>query len=301
MATIASTPKRYDGEALKAQRARRTNARRLRHLLLHVLLIGLLFVMLYPVIWMVLSSLRPQEEIFAGLGILPRTWTLQNYVAGWNFFGNVSFATFYMNSFVICLLSMIGNVTAACLAGYAFARLKFRWKSFWFALMLGSIMLPIHAQLIPQYIAFVRLGWVNTILPLVVPKFLATDAFFIFLMVQFIRTLPRELDDAARLDGCGHFGIFGRVVIPLAIPALGTVALFTFIYTWNDFLGPLLYLSRSEQWTVAQGLAGFLDATGQSSFGSLFAMSALSLTPIVGFFLAAQKLLVEGIATSGLK
>jgi multiple sugar transport system permease protein len=119
--------------------------------------------------------------------------------------------------------------------------------------------------------------------------------------VQFIRTLPRELDDAARMDGCGHLGIFRRIVLPLSIPALGTTALFTFISTWNDFLGPLLYLVRPETWTVAQGLNGFLDATGESAYGPLFAMATLSLAPIVGFFLVAQRLLIEGIATSGLK
>jgi pectin-derived oligosaccharide transport system permease protein len=135
----------------------------------------------------------------------------------------------------------------------------------------------------------------------VVPKWLGTEAFFIFLMVQFIRTLPRELDDAARIDGCGHWRTFLRIIMPLALPALGTTALFTFINTWNDFLGPLLYLNRPELWTVSLGLNSFLDVTGESAYGSLFAMSTLALAPIVGFFLGAQKLLIEGVATTGLK
>jgi len=278
---------------------RRSRSRVVVSIARHAGLLSLLLIMLYPLIWMVGASLRPDNQVFSTLGLWGNALTLDNYRAGWT--GQLNFSRYFLNSLTIASLAVIGNLVACSLAAYAFARLEFPGKRVMFALMLGTMLLPYHVTLVPQYVLFSELHWINTILPLVVPKYLATDAFFIFLMVQFIRTLPRELDDAARLDGCGHFGIFGRVVIPLAIPALGTVALFTFIYTWNDFLGPLLYLSRSEQWTVAQGLAGFLDATGQSSFGSLFAMSALSLTPIVGFFLAAQKLLVEGIATSGLK
>lgn len=274
----------------------------LRSFFAHAALIGLGLVMTYPVIWMVLSSLRPQAEIFAGLGIIPHTWTLQNYVAGWNFFGNITFATFYINSFIICGLSVIGNVTAACLAGYAFARLRFRWKAFWFTLMIGSIMLPIHAQLIPQYIAFVRLGWVNTILPLVVPKFLATDAFFIFLMVQFMRMLPRELEQAATVDGASYWQRFTRIILPLCLPAIVTTSIFTFINSYNDFLSQLIYLSGLDKMTVPLALRMFVDASGgESSFGGMFAMATLAIGPVLGFFLASQRYLVQGLATQGFK
>jgi multiple sugar transport system permease protein len=266
----------------------------------HAVLVAILLVILYPLLWMVGASFRPSNEAFATLSILPGSVTAENYVEGWSL-GNLNFSRFFLNSLVITVLAVIGNVVACSMAAYAFARLSFPFKKTMFALMLGTMLLPYHVTLVPQYVLFNELAWINTILPLVVPKFLATDAFFIFLMVQFIRTLPQELDDAARIDGCGHVGIFRRVILPLSIPALGTTALFTFISTWNDFLGPLLYLVRPETWTVAQGLNGFLDATGESAYGPLFAMATLSLAPIVGFFLAAQRLLVEGIATSGLK
>src|SRR5918997_371893 len=266
----------------------------------HLLLLVILFVILYPLLWMVGASFRPSNEAFSTIGLLPRNFTLDNYREGWNF-GSLNFSRFFLNSLVITVLCIIGNVVSCALAAYAFARLEFPLKRILFALMLGTMLLPYHVTLVPQYVLFNELAWINTILPLVVPKFLATDAFFIFLMVQFIRTLPHELDDAARMDGCGHIGIFRRIVLPLSIPALGTTALFTFIATWNDFLGPLLYLVRPETWTVAQGLNGFLDATGESAYGPLFAMATLSLAPIVGFFLVAQRLLIEGIATSGLK
>jgi len=175
-----------------------------------VLLVAVV-VALTPYVWMVLASFRPQGEIFADLGLIPTHWTLENYVTGWNFFGNVTFTTFFFNSFVICALAVVGNVLACSLAGYAFGRLEFRWKPFWFAIMIGSLMLPIHAQLIPQYIAFMKIGWVNTILPLVVPKFLATDAFYVFLMVQFMRTLPKELEQAAAVRDVAHHDADARL------------------------------------------------------------------------------------------
>ncbi len=303
MATIESTgPEAPPRTKRRGSKPRYGQLSRGRAVLAHIALISLGLVMIYPVIWMVLSSLRPQEEIFAGIGIIPRTWTVQNYVSGWNFFGNVTFATFFINSFIICGLSVVGNVTAACLAGYAFARLRFRWKAFWFALMIGSIMLPIHAQLIPQYIAFVRLGWVNTILPLVVPKFLATDAFFIFLMVQFMRTLPKELEQAATVDGASYWQRFTRIILPLCLPAIVTTSIFTFINTYNDFLSQLIYLSGLERLTVPLALRMFVDASGgESSFGGMFAMATLAIGPVLGFFLVSQRYLVRGVATQGFK
>jgi multiple sugar transport system permease protein len=303
MATIASTaPKRYDAEALRAQRERRANLKRFRHLLLHIVLLFLLFIMLYPVIWMVLSSFRPEEEIFAGKSFIPTTWTLQNYVTGWNLFGGKTFGDFFINSFVICILAVVGNLVACSMAAYAFARLNFKLKWLWFALMLGTIMLPIHVQLIPQYIFFFSIDWVNTILPLVVPKFLAHDAFFIFLMVQFMRSLPPELEQAAIVDGAGYWQRYWRIILPLSMPALVTTAVFTFINTYNDFFSQLIYLTDTDRMTVPVALRLFLDPSGgTSSFGGLFSMVLVSIGPVLGFFIASQRLLVRGIATTGFK
>jgi multiple sugar transport system permease protein len=192
-------------------------------------------------------------------------------------------------------------VIACTLTAYAFARLEFRGKKVFFGIMLGSIMLPAHALLIPQYVLFFHLDWVNTYLPLVVPKFLATDAFFIFLMVQFIRTIPRTLDEAAMIDGCGKVRIFSRIILPLTGPVLITTAIFTFIWTYNDFFAQLIYLSYPSSETVPVALRRFVDATGDSSYGQLLAMSVLSLVPTFIVFLLAQRRIVEGIATTGLK
>ena len=162
-------------------------------------------------------------------------------------------------------------------------------------------MLPYHALVVPQYILFRELGWINTFLPLVVPKFLATDSFFIFLLVQFIRTIPVELDDAAKLDGCSPLQLYWRIIMPLAVPALATTAIFTFIWTWGDFFTQLIFLNSQSIFTVPVALNAFIDSTGISAYGPLFAMSILSLLPIFGFFLAFQRLLIDGVATSGLK
>lgn len=299
MATIARS---YDSEALKEHRERRANVRRLRHFGLHVLLIGLLWIMLYPVIWMVFSSLRPEAEIFGDMGFIPTNWTLENYINGWTLFGNKTFGLFFINSFVICIFAILGNLIACSMAAYAFARLNFKLKWFWFAIMLGTIMLPIHVQLIPQYIFFLQIGWVNTILPLVVPKFLAHDAFFVFLMVQFMRSLPPELEQAAVVDGASYWQRYWRIILPLTMPALVTTAVFTFINTYNDFFSQLIYLTDIDRMTVPVALRLFLDPSGgQSSFGGLFAMVLVSIGPVLGFFLASQRLLTKGIATTGFK
>ncbi|WP_243740500.1 carbohydrate ABC transporter permease [Streptomyces sp. 8K308] len=271
-----------------------------KKLLTHALLIGFGLVMLYPLLWMVSSSFKPQELIFREPGLVPSEVTTENYTNGWDAL-QYPFSHYFLNSAIITAGSIVGNLVACSLAAYAFARLEFPLKRFWFALMLGSIMLPLHVTLVPQYILFSELDWINTFYPLIVPKFLATDAFFIFLMVQFIRTLPRELDEAAVIDGAGHWRIFSRIIIPLCTPALATTAIFTFIWTWNDFLSQLIFLTSPDMLTVPVALRNFLDSSGESSWGPMFAISVLSLGPIFGFFLAGQRYLVRGIATTGLR
>ena len=211
------------------------------------------------------------------------------------------FGAFFANSILVAGLSVIGNLFSCSLAAYAFARLEFKLKPLLFAIMLGTIMLPFQVVVVPQYILFQQIDWTNTYLPLVVPKFLAVDAFFIFLMVQFIRGLPRELDDAATVDGCGPIAVFWRIILPLMRPALAVTAVFTFIWTWNDFFGPLLYITDRDKYTVPIALNAFLDSTGASAWGPMFAMSLLSLLPLFIVFLVAQKQLVKGIATTGIK
>nr|WP_232846801.1 carbohydrate ABC transporter permease [Devosia beringensis] len=256
--------------------------------------------MLYPLLWLLAASVRPENEIFSSASIIPSSFSLDAYFRGWNGL-RTGFGVFFTNSFIISGLSVVGNVLACSMAAYAFARLEFKYKNFWFAMMLMTLMLPYQVTLIPQYVLFRQLGWVNTFLPLVVPKFLAADGFFIFLMVQFFRGLPKELDEAAQMDGCSPWRIYWKIIIPLSMPVLATAAIFTFIWTWDDFFGPLIYLSEMKSYTVMLGLRTFTDSTGESDFGGLFAMSVLSLVPIFLFFLFFQRLLIEGIATTGMK
>jgi multiple sugar transport system permease protein len=267
----------------------------------HMVLIAASICMLYPLLWMVGSSFKPATQIFSNPGALPTEFKLDNYFNGWTAL-RISFSTFYLNSFIVAGLAVVGNLMACSLAAFAFARLEFRFKKMWFALMLGTLMLPYHVTLVPQYILFLNLGWVNTFLPLVVPKFLAVDAFFIFLMVQFFRGIPREIDEAAIMDGCGPWRIYWRIMLPLSTPVLATAAIFSFIWTYDDFLGPLIYLNDMRSWTVPLALRAFVDASGgQSLYGELFAMSALSLVPVFIVFLAFQRLIIRGVALGALK
>jgi multiple sugar transport system permease protein len=274
--------------------------KRLTSIVSHVLLIGASILMLYPLLWMLSASFRPENEIFSSNSLIPSSISTHGYVSGW--FGlSRSFDTFFINSLTISLLCVVGNLAACSLTAFAFARLEFKGKNLWFALMLGTLMLPYQVTLIPQYVLFLNIGWVNTFLPLVVPKFLAADSFFIFLMVQFFRGIPRELDEAAMMDGCSPWRIYYKIMLPLSLPVLTTAGIFTFIFTWDDFFAPLIYLSDIRTYTVTIALRTFVDSTAESNWSGLFAMSILSLVPIFLLFLFFQRYLIEGIATTGMK
>ncbi|MET4782207.1 carbohydrate ABC transporter permease [Glaciihabitans sp. UYNi722] len=281
-----------------AERAALLRRQRLASIGKHVGLILLGLLMLYPVLWMVVSSLRPNGHIFGNPGLLLDTFATQNYTKGWNALAQ-PFGSYLLNSAIIVFGSIVGNVVTCSLAAYAFARLRFRFKRLSFAAMLVTMMLPIHVLIIPQYVLFAQLGWINTYLPLIVPKFLATDGFFIFLMVQFIRGIPKELDEAARIDGAGHLRIFVQLMLPLMTPALATTAIFTFIWTWNDFFGQLIYVTDPDKYTASVALRSFVDSQSQSDYGALFAMSVVTLLPVFLAFLFGQRFLLRGIATTG--
>ncbi|WP_191561154.1 carbohydrate ABC transporter permease [Metabacillus idriensis] len=276
-------------------------SRNVKGLLLHVGIIALGLLMLYPLIWMVISSFKENTDIFKDLSFWPTNFTFDNYIQGWAGLSGVSFGKFFINSLLVVTLSIIGNVLSCSMAAYAFARLDFDFKKVLFAVMLVTLMLPFHVTVIPQYIMFNQLEWINTYLPLTLPKFLATEGFFIFLMVQFMRSIPRELEEAAQMDGCGPVKMYWFLIMPLALPALITTTIFTFIWTWNDFFTQLLYLSDINLYTVAVGLRMFTDAMGESSWGALFAMSAFALLPLFIVFIFFQRYLIEGITTGGVK
>jgi multiple sugar transport system permease protein len=256
--------------------------------------------MLYPVAWLIMSSLKEGNTIFSDPSLIPHSITFQHYVKGWAGVGRIPFSTFFVNSLAVCLAVVALNMVSCSMASYAFARLNFKFKGIWFAAMMVTLMLPAHVTTIPRYINFKNMGLIDhpLYLALILPKLLATDAFFVFLLVQFMRGLPRDLDESARLDGCGRIGIFLRIVLPLTAPALITTALFSFLWTWDDFMSQLLYINTPSKYTVPLGLRMFLDSTGTSNWGAMLAMSVLSILPCFVLFFSLQKYFVQGIATN---
>ena len=272
-----------------------------KEVVFHVVVLALLVVILYPVAWMFLSTFKPSEQIVGNAQLLPREVTMENYETALGGIGGVSFWTFFQNSTILAVVSVIGVVASSALASYAFARIDFPGRNVYFGIMIATLLLPFHVVIIPQYIMFNALGLVNTFTPLLLGKFLATEAFFVFLMVQFMRGLPRELDEAARIDGAGHYRTFGSIMLPLMKPALVTSAIFTFIWTWNDFFGPLLYLKDPDLYTLPIALRLFVDQSSSADYGAQMAMAVLALIPVFLFFLIFQRYLVDGVATQGLK
>lgn len=267
----------------------------------HALILVLLALVLYPVAWLLGSSFKPTQEIISTLSPIPQHFAPDNYAQGWQGTAGVTFTVYLTNSVLIAIGAVLGNMVSCTVTAYAMARLRFRGRALLTAVAVGMLLMPKEVLLIPQYLIFHDLGWVNTDLPLVVPKFLAVDAFFVFLNLQFMRGLPRELDDAAALDGCGPFRTLWHIVLPLTRPALATTAIFTFIWTWNDYFSQLIYLNSPARHTLPVGLRMFLDATSGSELGPMFAMAVVSLAPLFVLFVLFQRRLVDGIATTGLK
>ncbi|MFC7530627.1 carbohydrate ABC transporter permease [Actinoplanes sp. GCM10030250] len=275
----------------------------LRRLSRPLVLLLLTAIVLYPLVWMLGSSFKSPQEVLNNMSVFPEVFTPANYTDGWHYF-DVAFGRFFLNSALVAGLTVVANCVSCLLAAYAFARLRFKLRGFWFAIMIGTLLLPGHVLIVPQFVMFKTFGWVGgdwPYLPLLVPQLLATEAFFVFLMVQFMRGVPRELDDAAKIDGCTPYGVFRHVILPLSRPALVSTAIFSFIWTWNDFFRQLIFLSDLEKYTAPVALTMFIDSSGQSAVGPMFAMSVLSLAPVFIFFVAFQRMLVEGINTSGLK
>ncbi len=275
--------------------------RPLTRVLWHVGVLALLAIVLYPIVWVAAATFKPSEAIVGSLQLLPTEPTFANYERVFEGVVGIGVGRFFWNSTVLAVLSVVGTVASSALAGYAFARLRFRGRTVLFGIMIATLLLPFHVLIIPQYVVFQNLDLVDTYVPLLAGKFLATEAFFVFLIVQFIRQLPRELDESAKIDGAGHWTVFWHIIVPLCRPALITTAIFTFIWSWNDFFGPLIYLSTPDKYPLPLALQLFIDESTGSDFGALMAMSMLALVPVILFFLFFQRFLVEGVSTSGLK
>ncbi|WP_418274991.1 carbohydrate ABC transporter permease [Isoptericola jiangsuensis] len=302
MTTLTQTPQTpaVDLEAV-SRRAAAKRRRNVKSVIFHVVAVAATIVVLYPAAWMLLASLKPNSDIIGNTQLLPEVWTFEHYVTALSGIGGVSFWTFFGNSLLLACLSVVGTVLSSTVAAYAFARISFPGRGIMFATMIATLLLPFHVTIIPQYIMFNELGLVNTYIPLLAGKFLAAEAFFVFLMIQFIRGIPRSLDEAARIDGCGHGRTFGRIILPLMRPAIVTTSIFTFIWSWNDFLGPLLYLKRPDLYTLPIALRQYVDQTSVSDYGAQMAMAVLALLPVLLFFVVFQRYIIDGVATQGIK
>ena len=274
-----------------------------RAVVFHLISVAVLVIVLYPVVWMLVSSFRPTSEIIGNVSLFPDpdTTSFDNYVRALSGIGGVSFWTFFKNSLILAVGSVVGIAISGSLSAYALARIRFPGRNLWFSLMIATLLLPFHVVIIPQYIVYNSLGLVNSFWPLLLGKFLAAEAFFVFLMVQFMRNLPRELDEAARIDGAGHLRIYRSIMLPLMKPALVTSSIFAFIWSWNDFFGPLLFLKDPELYSLPIALRLYVDQTTTSDYGAQMAMAVLALVPVILFFIVFQRHLVEGVATQGLK
>ena len=256
---------------------------------------------LYPILWLISSSFKESSQVFVNsYSLIPDAIHLDNYIRGWQGFGGNTFGLFFRNTFFVVILSTVGVLLSCSFIAYGFARVKFKFKKFWFMTVILTLMFPAQLVIIPQFIIFHSIHWTNNFLPLIVPSYLG-GAFFIFLNMQFIRTIPYELDESAQLDGCSRFQIYYQMILRLIKPALITSAIFEFYWSWDNFFAALLYLSSPKLFTISVALKLFSDPGSQTDWGAMFAMASLSLVPPILMFFIFQKYIVEGISTTGLK
>lgn len=277
------------------------NRKAVTKVLYHVFVILFGFMMVYPVLWMISGSFKGNAEILRGtLSLIPKELKLTNYATGWKGFGGTTFATFFTNSIFITVIATFGTVISSSLVAYALSRVRFRGRKFWFTCMLVTMMLPTQVIMIPQYLIYYRLGLVPGYVPLILPYFCG-QAFFIYQMMQFMQGIPKDLDEAATIDGCSKYQIYSRIILPLMKPSIVTTVIIQFYWKWDDYMGPLLYLSRPQSYTVSIAIKLFADSASTTDYGAMFAMSTLSLIPVFLIFLFFNRYLVQGIGTSGLK
>jgi len=267
----------------------------------YAFLIILGFIMTYPLLWLFVSSFKTNQDIFGSSRLFADTYVFDSYKLGWAGNGLYGFSTFFANTFKLVLPTVFFTIISSVLVAYGFARFRLPFGPILFGLMMATMMLPDATILIPRYILFNKLGWLDTYLPFIVPTIFAANAFFIFMLIQFFRGLPRDLDESAKIDGCNSFTILTRILLPLCKPALFSVGIFQFMWTWNDFFNSIIYISSVKKFTVSLGLRLSLDASSVVSWNQVLAMSVVCILPCILLFFLAQKYFVDGISTTGLK
>ena len=257
--------------------------------------------MIYPMIWMIGSSFRDNNaEIFSSIGFIPKNPTLKGYIEGWNA-TTYSYGYYMMNTYKFVIPKVIGTIISATLTAYAFSRFNFKGKKMWYGLMMATLFLPQVVMNVPQFLLFTKMGWVDSYLPIVVPSFLACDTYFVFMLAQFMRSVPRELEEAAEIDGCNSFKRLYHVIIPMVRPAIVSCALFQFMWSSNDFMGPLIYINSTSKFPASLGLRLFMDADSGFQWNKVLALSFITILPSLIVFFMAQNEFVEGISAGSVK
>lgn len=275
--------------------------KRIIQIIYHVLMISFSILMVYPLLWMISSSFKHTDDIMITADqLIPLNPTMQNYINGWKGFSRTTYATFFKNSFILSGVRVVGTVVSCSLAAYGFARIKFVGRKLWFGIMIATMCLPGMALQIPRYMMFSNMGWVGTWNPLLIPCWFANNTFDIFLLMQFMRNIPKEMDEAAEIDGCGKFRLYADIMLPLVKPVIASVAILAFIEVWGDYYSSLIYLNKPKFYPVAYALKLYSDEVG-TNYGPMLAMSVLSIVPVLILFFIFQKQLIEGISTDGLK
>lgn len=276
--------------------------KRIRSILFHIFSVVLGFIMIYPLLWLISSSMKSNNTIFVNsFSLIPKAFdAINNYASGWQGIAGHGFGTFLFNSLFVTVVGTVCGVFSSLLAAYAFSRVKFKGRGFLFGCVMVTLMIPSQVMVVPQFIIFRHLGINNTYFSLLAP-WMFGYAFFIFLMTQFFRGLPKELDEAALIDGCGKMGVLFRILMPLVSPAIVTSSIFSFYWIWQDFLQPLIFIDDPSKYTIPLALNLYTDPNSYSNYGGMFAMSVVSLIPVLLIFIFFQKYLVEGISTTGMK
>jgi len=263
--------------------------------------IAFAYVFLFPILWMVFGTFKDNIELFSSMSLLPKSFNLDAYVTGWKGTANISFGTFFKNSFILVGLTTIFTLISSILIGYGFARFNFRFKKILFTIMIGTMMLPNAVLVVPRYILFNALGWIDTYKVFYIPALFGCYPFFTYMFVQFFRCIPKELDEAAKIDGCNSFRILIHILLPLLKPVIVSCIVFQAAWTWEDFFNPLIYISSTINYPVSLGLRMNLDTAAAINYPALLAMATLSILPIALLFFFAQRAFVEGISSTGLK
>ncbi len=282
--TATSSPRRKDGRVIDY---------------LIILLVGI--VLLYPIVWMFFATFKDNGQIFSSTKLLPTEWHLENYSEGWKGSSRVSYTQFFINTFVLVVPTTLFTVFSACLAAYAFARFEFPCKKLFFTILIALMMLPGAVVIIPRYLLYNQFHWIDSYMPFYIPALLCCNSFFPYMLIQFLRGVPRDLDESAYIDGCSTLRTLWSILLPLMKPALFSAGLFQFLWTYNDYFNSLIFISTQRKYPISMALRMSLDSESVVNWGKVMAMAFVAVLPVMLLFFAAQKYFVEGIATSGLK